>query len=82
MPLLLYAFLNIRDGHWNLVGWAIVGFMPFYSIFAYTGFFVLVALSILWLYDLAVTRKTEFCIFPGYRSALLGILPRRIPLDI
>jgi len=57
MPLLLYAFLNIRGGHWSLIDWAIVGFMPFYSSFALTGFFVLVALSTLWLYDLTVTRR-------------------------
>ena len=63
MPLLFYAFLNIRDGHWSLVDWAIIGFMPFYSIFAYTGFFVLVALSIFWLYDLAVTKKPNFVFF-------------------
>jgi hypothetical protein len=60
MPLLFYAFLNIWDGHWSLADWAIIGFMPFYSIFAYTGFFVLVALSIFWLYGLAVTRKPNF----------------------
>jgi len=63
MPLLFYAFLNIRDGHWNLVDWAIIGFMPFYSSFALTGFFVLVALSIFWLYDLAVTKKPNFVFF-------------------
>jgi hypothetical protein len=63
MPLLLYAFLNIRDGHWSLIDWAIIGFMPFYSSFALTGFFVLVALSIFWLYDLAVTRKPNLLFF-------------------
>ena len=63
MPLLLYAFLNIRDGHWSVIDWAIIGFMPFYSSFALTGFFVLVALSIFWLYDLAVTRKPNFVFF-------------------
>ncbi|WOX56750.1 DUF6044 family protein [Methanoculleus receptaculi] len=63
MPLLFYAFLNIRDGHWSLVDWAIIGLMPFYSSFAMTGFFVLVALSIFWLYDLAVTKKPNFVFF-------------------
>lgn len=63
MPLLLYAFLNIRDGHRSLVDWAIIGLMPLYSSFAHTGFFVLVALSILWLYDLIVTRKSNFVFF-------------------
>ena len=63
MPLLLYAFLNIRDGHWSLFDWAIIGFMPFYSIFAYAGFFILVALSLFWLYDLATTRKLNLGFF-------------------
>lgn len=63
MPLLLYAFLSIRDDPWNLINWAIIGLMPFYSSFALTGFFVLVALSLLWLYDLAVTRKPNLLFF-------------------
>jgi hypothetical protein len=63
MPLLIYVFLNIRDKHWKPVDWAIIGFMPFYSSFVLTGFFVLVALSLLWVYDLVVTRKPDFEFF-------------------
>lgn len=62
-PLLLYTFLNIRSGHWSLIDWAIIVFMPFYSIFAYIGFFALVALSILWLYDFTVTWKPNYTFF-------------------
>jgi len=63
MPLLLHTFLNIRDGHWNFIDWAIIGLMPFYSNFALSGFFVLVVLSILWIYDLAITKKPNIAFF-------------------
>ncbi|HIJ05694.1 MAG: putative membrane protein YkoS [Methanomicrobiales archaeon 53_19] len=63
MPLLLFAFLNIRSGQLNAIDWVIVGLMPLYSSFALTGFFVLVALSVFWLYDLIVTRKPNFYFF-------------------
>ncbi|MDE4907322.1 DUF6044 family protein [Methanogenium marinum] len=63
MPLLLYAFLNIRNNQWKITDWAIIGLMPFYSSFALTGFFVLAALVLFWLYDLFHTRKPNYAFF-------------------
>lgn len=63
MPLLIYAFLNIRNNQWSIIDWVIVGLIPLYSSFALTGFFVLVALSLFWLYDLLHTRKPNHSFF-------------------
>jgi hypothetical protein len=72
MPLLLYAFLNIRSGDWQIYDWLIIGFTPFYSLFALTGFFVLCSLILFWLYDLIKTKKFNSLFFLAI--TVLGLL--------
>ena len=56
-PLALYAFLNIRNHKANLKDWLIVLFVPFYSLLVASFTFFLIALGVLWIYDL-VKKKT------------------------
>lgn len=72
MPLLLNAFLNILNNKWSIFDWGIIGLIPFYSPFTHTGFFVLVALSIFWLYDLIRARRPHYLFFLAI--CLLGLL--------
>jgi hypothetical protein len=60
MPLLFYALLNFRAGSQKAADWAIIALLPFYSCFFYTGIFVIVAFGLVWLYDLAVTRRVAY----------------------
>jgi hypothetical protein len=63
MPLLLYAFLNVRNRQSGIADWAIICLMPLYSSMALTGFFVLVALSLFWLYDFVQMREPHYPFF-------------------
>lgn len=60
MPLLFYALLNFRGGIQKPADWAIIALLPFYSCFFYTGVFVIAAFGLVWLYDLAVTRRATY----------------------
>lgn len=66
IPLVVYAFLNIRERAYNWYHWLILLLFPFYSSLVLSGFFLLVSLSLLWLLDLA-RRKASI-------HALLALL--------
>jgi hypothetical protein len=57
MPLLFYSFFNIRENKWRMTDWAILVFIPFYSNFAWAGFFIIVSLGIILISDAIRTRK-------------------------
>jgi len=56
-PLALWAFLNIRSRDYSLKNWITLGLLPFYSSIVLGFFFFLVAISLLWLYDLIVKKE-------------------------
>ncbi|MCB2263496.1 MAG: DUF6044 family protein [Candidatus Thiosymbion ectosymbiont of Robbea hypermnestra] len=66
IPLVLYAFLNIRGGLYHGHDWLILLLFPFYSNLALSGFFLLLALGLLWLWDLTRRRASA--------GALLALL--------
>lgn len=57
MPLVLYAFLNIRAKRGRMQDWLILLCVPFYSSLVLTFVFFLAAVGILWLVDWARTKQ-------------------------
>lgn len=62
-PLALWAFLNIRGKDYSWKNWLTLILLPFYSSFVLGFFFFLVAIGLLWLYDLIKTRKWNWPFF-------------------
>jgi hypothetical protein len=56
-PLALWAFLNIRERDLSWKNWITLGLLPLYSSIVLGFFFFLVAISVLWLYDLIKKRE-------------------------
>ncbi len=66
LPLLVYAFLNIRNNRKNILNWIIFILFPFYSSLVLTGFFILIIFSSIFIYDFLKSRKEKW-------NELLGI---------
>lgn len=58
-PLLLHGVLNLRRGRGRWSDWAIVALFPLYSSLVYIGFFVVLLLGLVIVYDLLRTRKLD-----------------------
>ena len=85
-PLVLYALLNIRQGDFNWPNWLIIILYPFYSSLILSGFFFLVMVSCIWMYDVgrrraslafltAIATLAFFYIVSHYRLFLDFMLP-------
>ncbi|WP_042337692.1 DUF6044 family protein [Bacillus andreraoultii] len=59
-PLALWAFLKIRAGKNTWREWLTLGLLPFYSSIVLGFFFFLVAIGLLWLYDLIRTKRINW----------------------
>jgi len=57
MPLLMYAFLNIRKGNTAYYNWLILLLMAFYSSLIFSGFFFLLLMSMVFVYDALKEKK-------------------------
>ena len=62
MPLALYAMLEIRNQDHSWWNWAVVALYPFYSNLVLSGFFFLVLVTAIWLYDFT-RRKSVLPLF-------------------
>ena len=62
MPLALYAMLEIRNQNHSRWNWMIVILYPFYSSLILSGFFFLIFVTAIWLYDV-VRRKSLLPLF-------------------
>lgn len=62
-PLVLYALLNIRQGDLNWPNWLIIILYPFYSSLILSGFFFLVMISCIWVYDVGRRRTSLALLF-------------------
>jgi len=60
VPLVLYAFLNIRSGNIKLWSWLILLFVPMYSSFIYVYIFFLFLMFIFWIYDFIKTKRSNY----------------------
>lgn len=62
-PLVLWAFLNIRDGDLSWKNWIVFVLAPVYSSLILAGVFILSMLSIIWLYDAFKRKKLNLHLF-------------------
>jgi hypothetical protein len=60
IPILLYAFLNILNHSGKFTDFLIIFIFPFYSKLALAGFFITIALAILFIIDGIKKRKINF----------------------
>ncbi len=60
MPLVLYAFLNLKNKSATKKDWVIILLYPFFSSFFHVGIFFLSILGLLWLYDFYKTKKPNW----------------------
>lgn len=72
LPLVLYAFLGLRQGerHWHL--WVILLLFPFFSSLITVGFFFLCLVAGLFVYDVLVRRHFSFAFLCG--MALMSVV--------
>jgi hypothetical protein len=65
IPLLLYAILNIYQYKTSWKDFLIISAFPFYSLIAYTGFFIIMTYGIFALYSLIISRKLNISLWVG-----------------
>ncbi|WP_101689394.1 DUF6044 family protein [Dysgonomonas massiliensis] len=65
VPLVFWAFLNLRNNDKRVVNWLALILYAFYSSLVLTGLFVLIALSCVFAYDLIINRKFGKYLFAG-----------------
>jgi hypothetical protein len=65
LPLLLYAFLNIRKRNFHYSNWLIIGIFPFYSSLVNSGFFFIIVIVALGFYDILKTRQISYPLILG-----------------
>ncbi|NPC93005.1 hypothetical protein HOO54_12380 [Bacillus sp. WMMC1349] len=71
-PLALWAFLNIRMRDYSWKEWLTLALLPFYASIVLGFFFFLVAVSLLWLYDV-ITKRDVNLPFLGSIALMTGI---------
>ena len=67
VPLVVYAFLNIRKGNYAWFNWVVLLLYPAYSSLVLSGFYLLFIFGLLWLYDFYHKRK----VIPALGAILL-----------
>ncbi|MEO1290743.1 MAG: DUF6044 family protein, partial [Chloroflexota bacterium] len=72
LPLLLYAFLNLRTDDRSWFNWLLIIAFPFYSHLWFSGVFLLILIGLILLYDLVKKRQLNWTMLIG--SVLLSII--------
>jgi len=72
LPLLLYAFLNIRKHEKSWVNWLIILFIPFCSSLILAGFFFMVFILFIFIYDSIKSKSINYQFLTG--MFLLGFM--------
>lgn len=80
LPILLYAFLNIRAGNKNMINWLILILFPFYSFLYFTGFFIMSLFLLILIYDTVKIRKINYNLFLSLWVLTGGYLISHFPL--
>lgn len=62
-PLVLFSFLNIRNGRYNFYNWIILISIPFYSSLVYFGFFLIVIFSVIIFHDIIKRKAVDKYLF-------------------
>jgi hypothetical protein len=63
LPLVVYAFLNIRERDLRWPNWVILMLFPFYSSLVLSGAFLLLTLAFLWIIDATQKKGSLFFLF-------------------
>ncbi len=71
-PIVLYAFLNLKNNDLSVKNWIILALFPFYSLLILAGIFVLVMLTVVALYDWIKNKRINFYLF--YAILMMSIL--------
>ncbi|WP_407926441.1 DUF6044 family protein [Aquibacillus kalidii] len=83
-PLALWAFLNIRSGDYRLRNWLTLLLLPLYASIVLGFFFFLVAISVVWLYDLIKKRmfNVPFLLSIAAMSAVFLLVEYRLVVSV
>ncbi|MFC7373248.1 DUF6044 family protein [Fictibacillus iocasae] len=83
-PIVLWAFLNIREGRSTLKEWSVILLVPFYSSFVLGMFFFLCGAGCLWLYDLLRFKRTNLKLLTAIllMTCLFALIEYRLLLSL
>ncbi|MCK8523316.1 DUF6044 family protein [Aquimarina sp. D1M17] len=75
LPIVLYAFLNLKNGSRHSTNWLIIGLFPFYSSLVLSGIFFIVLLLLILVYDFYQNKTINIPFVKGILliSILYGI---------
>jgi hypothetical protein len=57
LPIVFFAFLNLRSNNFRWYNWVIICLFPFYSSLVLSGFFLGVILGVIFLLDVIRTKR-------------------------
>lgn len=65
LPLLLYAFLNLKQRYFHWYNWGIIALFPFYASLFFSGLFFMILLGIIVLWDTFKRRQINWGLVAG-----------------
>lgn len=80
LPILFYAFLNIRAGKKRIIDWIILILFPFYSFLILSGFFIMLIFLLILIYDIIKFRKINYPSFLSLCFLALCYIISHFPL--
>lgn len=80
LPLLLYAFLNIRNGNPHYYNWLIIILLAFYSSLVFAGFFFMIVVFLGFIYDIIKTKRNNKKFLLAIVTLGIGYLISHYPL--
>lgn len=80
LPLLLYAFLNIRNKDYQIINWAIIILLGFYSSLVLTGLFFLIIMLIIVIRDMIKYKRINAVFIGGMALLSASYLISHLPL--
>lgn len=79
-PLVIYAFLNLRNKETDWYNWAILIFYAFDSSIVLLGIFILLFFSFLLVWDFVKSKKINWILFSGLLLLSVGYIISHLPL--
>jgi hypothetical protein len=79
IPLMFYAFFNFRKKEGSTLDWIITVCFAFYSSLVLSGFFFLVAMAGILVYDWLRQKKINFQLFTGLAVLSIGFIISHLP---
>lgn len=82
LPLILYAFLNIRQKDTTMINWLIILFYGFYSSLILAGVFFLIIISAIFIYDIIRTKSINISLLGAIILLCAVYIINHLPLFI